>query len=52
LPNANRGSSRGDSDELDVLRAWERKMILMGSLEGREKLEDTGEGGAVLLKLI
>jgi hypothetical protein len=27
LPNTSRGSSRGDSDEWGVLRAWERKMI-------------------------
>lgn len=26
--------------------------VLMGRPEGREKLEDTGVGGAVLLKLI
>jgi len=26
LPNTSRGSSRGDSDEWGVLRAWERKM--------------------------
>ena len=35
LPNTSRGSSRGDSDEWGVLRAWERKVKWIQNFDGK-----------------